>query len=335
MAICSNADCTIAVTGKCVLLHEPPNTCPNFRADESTVEPGLEDESHVDSELHVTPAARSFHAGFELGTADAAEIMRAQYGTLIAILGQFDVGKTCFLASLYLLVSNVLSDSNLAFAGSLTLNGFEARARGLRKWQSGQLPKQLADHTILTDPRTPAIMHLALREMTDDQRRFDLLITDLPGEWSTDLVKDADTAPRFKFLQRADAIVVTLDGPMLNGPQRHVAVQNAKLLLTRLATTISVDTSTPLVLMVTKSDELAMAVPKIVEDVVKHATVLGFQPTVIPVAAISRTPDSVRSGTGVMEVVEFVLDRRGSRQAIPISGVRSPISNRHFARIRE
>ena len=51
------------------------------------------------------------------------------------------------------------------FAGSLTLQAFEDRARGLREWEDGKLPAQLADHTILTDPRQPEVsLHLAFRE---------------------------------------------------------------------------------------------------------------------------------------------------------------------------
>ena len=205
--------------------------------------------------------ARRFFPGLELGIADATEVMRGNYGTLIAILGPYDVGKTCFLASLYLMTAARAIGPDLAFAGSLTLNGFEARARRLREWKMGALPKQLADHTILSDDRAASLMHFALRERGDSYRRFDLLITDLPGEWSTDLIKDAGAARRFGFLKRADAIVVALDGPVLLSHERHAAVHNAKMLLTRLSDTVQVDRSIPLILMVTKCDEIEMRAP--------------------------------------------------------------------------
>jgi hypothetical protein len=329
---CSKPDCTVAATGKCLLLHDPLETCPHFcatSAQSNSVEasPPKESPTFENSEV-----ARRFFAGFELGTSDATEVMRGRYGTLIAVLGQYDVGKTCFLSSLYLLTSCRAIGSDLEFAGSLTLNGFEARARRIREWRNGALPKQLADHTVLSDERTAAVMHLALRETRDDKRRFDLLITDLPGEWSTDLVKDASTAPRFRFLDRADGIVITLDGPMLKGTERHSAAHNAKFLLTRLSDTLNVNRSIPLVLMVTKCDELEMKVPAAVGGIASHATAAGFAPKIIPVAAISRTPTEVRSGTGVMNVIEYVLGRKRELQSPELRFVKSSCQ-RNFARI--
>jgi Double-GTPase 2 len=331
---CSNKDCTVAATGKCVLLHTPLETCPHYTAVPEGLEKSKETKQDTFEAVPETgEGGRRFYSGFELGTSDAAEIMGAKYGTLIAVLGQYDVGKTCFLASLYLMTACGVGLPGLAFAGSLTLNGFEARARRLRQWKGGALPTQLADHTVLADERTPAIMHLALKETQGEKRRFDLLITDLPGEWSTDLVKDVGTAQRFAFLGRADGIVVTLDGPMLAGTERHAAAYDAKLLLTRLSQTLNVDRSTPLVLMVTKSDELGMELPPIVAEIADHATRGGFAPKIIPIAAISRAPEAVPSGTGVPDVIEYILARTPPT-TVPVPPVSPPASTRNFAQIR-
>src|SRR3954447_22024382 len=307
---CTKQDCTVGATGTCLLLNKPAESCPHVIVSNKQAEQleGVESPA-ANTTAEMEEIGRTFFSGFELGTSDAAEIMRSSYGTLIAVLGQYDVGKTCFLASLYLMTACRQIGDELAFAGSMTLNGFEARARRLRRWKEGTLPKQLVDHTVLPDPRAPALLHLALRERAADRTRFDLLITDLPGEWSTDLVKDASTAGRFSFLKRADGIVITLDGPMLTGPERHAAVQNAKLLVSRLADTLDLDRSVPLVLMVTKCDELGMQMPSIVGSVAQHAKNAGFCPRVIPIAAISRTPAEVSSGTGVMDVIEHILGR--------------------------
>jgi Double-GTPase 2 len=155
----------------------------------------------------------------------------------------------------------------------------------------------------------------------------------LPGEWSTDLIKDASVAERFAFLRRADGIVITLDGPMLNGGERHAAAQNAKLLITRLADTLDVDRSLPFVLMVTKGDEVSMEVPTIVTSIKEHAEKAGFVPKIIPVAAISRASAQVKSGTGVMDVVEYILGRNAAWNLPEVSFTEMPEA-RHFARIR-
>lgn len=328
---CSKQDCTVAATGTCLLLNKPAESCPNIIAVEKEAEQAGGTVLATGSEAE--EIWRTFFAGNELGTSDAAEIMRKNYGTVIAILGQYDTGKTCFLASLYLMMACREIGDELGFAGSLTLNGFEARARRLREWKGGALPKQLADHTVLADPRTPALVHLALRERKGDRNRFDLLMTDLPGEWSTDLVKDVSTADRFAFLSRSDGLVITLDGPMLSGAERHAAVDNARLLISRLADTLDVDRSMPFVLMVTKCDELAMQVPASVALIAEHARKAGFSPRVIPISAISRTPDQVRSGTGVMDVIEYILDRNRSWIA-PVPRVAEVSGERNFVRMR-
>src|SRR5690349_12991431 len=129
-------------------------------------------------------AARKFHTGLELGTEDALEITQSRYAHLIGVLGSYDAGKTCFLLSLYLMASRGVLPAKYAFAGSLTLKGFEDRARRLREWKGGALPSQLVDHTSLADPRRPGLLHLALRQRSGERKRYDLLLTDLPGEWS-------------------------------------------------------------------------------------------------------------------------------------------------------
>jgi len=331
---CSKEDCTVAATGTCVLLNKPPETCPHATILDNGESRSVDhDEAVVDQSPQSEEVGRAFFSGFELGTSDAAEVMRANYGTVIAVLGQYDTGKTCFLASLYLMVACRGIGDDLGFAGSLTLNGFEARARRLREWSNGALPKQLVDHTVLADPRKPALLHMGLRERSGAKRRYDLLITDLPGEWSTDLIKDAGVADRFAFLRRADGIVIALDGPMLKGPERHAAAQNAKLLVSRLADTLNVDRSLPFILMVTKADEIGMAVPSIVGSIEAHATKVGFAPKVIPVAAISRSPATVKSGTGVMDVLESILGREAAWKAPEPAYMQIP-GGRNFARVR-
>src|ERR1700722_16591736 len=138
---CSKQDCTVAATGTCLLLNKPAESCSNIVAMGKAPEPagGAVPAAGAEPE----EIGRMFFAGNVLGTSDAAESMRKNYGTVIAILGQYDTGKTCFLASLYLMTACREIGDDLGFAGSLTLNGFEARARRLREWKGGALPKQL------------------------------------------------------------------------------------------------------------------------------------------------------------------------------------------------
>jgi hypothetical protein len=134
---------------------------------------------------------RQFHPGRELGLEDALAVTRARYGHLVGLLGPSNAGKTCFLTSLYLQACPGMLSPDFRFAGSLTIQGFELRARRLRTWTKGSLPEQLADHTVLADPRKAAFMHVSLDRPADPGKRVELLISDLPGEWSSELINRA------------------------------------------------------------------------------------------------------------------------------------------------
>src|SRR4051812_46013836 len=96
---CTQLECTVAATGTCLLLHKPLSACPNYTEIDSPLSEGSGVEPADGSKTaEGKEVARRFFSGFELGTTDATEIMRAEYGTLIAVLGLYDVGKTCFLA---------------------------------------------------------------------------------------------------------------------------------------------------------------------------------------------------------------------------------------------
>ena len=310
---CEKADCTVATTGKCLLSQPVPAECPHFRptavaqdipaseSGSSTVESGTPKVQ--------TLIARKFHLGNELGTEDAIEIMSAKYAHLIGIFGSTDAGKTCFLSSLYLMASGGKLPSPYQFAGSLTLQAFEDRARGLRQWPNGALPKQLVDHTFLLDKRQPSLLHLAIRESNMERRRFDLLMTDVPGEWTKDLALRVTNAASFRFLQRADGIILVVDGNVLNSDQRHVELQRLRYFSDRLATDVQVRRDTPFVILVSKADEIGMQMPAAGDELRDYIRNLGFPAETVLSAAFSRKPAEIENGMGVFDAIEAILSR--------------------------
>lgn len=309
---CTRENCTIVETGICLESHQNPSSeCPYYRPSPveqgqpllSVVEPPATTE--LDPWLH---GGRAFHQGLELGVEDARALMYGRYVHLIGILGATNVGKTCFISSLYLLASTGALRPRYHFGQSLTLQGFEDRARLMRRWNFGGVaPEVLTEHTRLQDPRNPAFMHLALRENHGNGRKIDLLLSDLPGEWTTDLVRRASTVDRFRFLQRADGIVVMLEGPLLvSDSERHLEHHRATILLERLRADVHVSTTIPIVLVITKSDALGMQLPPLAYKINEHARNLGFQSHVLPLAAFSRNSD-VPSGTGMHQILEALL----------------------------
>jgi double-GTPase-like protein len=315
--VCSKADCTAAATGKCLDSYESLTDCPNFAIATPTVsvesnESTLTDDPVVSAEHgEISGIGRKFHPGTELGIEDAAAVMRSRYSHLLGIVGQTDAGKTAFLSALYLMSAQALLKPHYYFAGSLTLQGFEDRVRRVRRWDNSGLEKKFMVHTQLLNPRSPSFMHLSLKEGGAARRRVELLMTDLPGEWTSDLINRLETASRFKFMRRADAVVYVLDGPLLaDVNSQYQESHKARLMLERLRNIPLVTMDTPLVLLITKCDEIGMTAPSALTEIVEQAKVLGFEPEVILSSCFSRNPKEVEPGTGVKGVIDFVLQTR-------------------------
>jgi hypothetical protein len=336
---CQNPDCPVATTQRCLLSHQTLAECRHYKADGAPVaadEPvqAVAPAKPPGSELpQRRSAARTFHAGVELGTSDAAEILRSRYGHVIAVLGSTDVGKTCFLCSLYLMATSGSLPTRYIFAGSRSLQAFEDRARGLRKWTDGKLAKQMVDHTILAEPRKPSLLHFGLREAEGDRKRIDLLLTDLPGEWTDDLVKRETAAQQFGFMPRADGVVMVVDGKLLlDNATRHTIVQDLTYFVDRLSNAVKVDKSIPIVLLISKSDEIGLAVPPAAQELAATIKGHGYRVKIISAAALSRDPENFKNGTGVLEAIEAIInDPAVSRQSTNHS---SDNSGRSFGRFR-
>ncbi|WP_433972819.1 TRAFAC clade GTPase domain-containing protein [Tunturiibacter lichenicola] len=285
-----------------------------------------------DQTVPIIAVGRRFHQGIELGADDAVEIMCARYTHLIGVLGSTDAGKTCLLSSLYLMATDGMLPASYQFAGSLTLQAFEDRARGLRKWEKGALPSQLVDHTVLAHPRQPSLLHLAIQEKTTNRRRVDLLLTDLPGEWTDNLVLRAAVAPSFEFLRRADGIIIVVDGKLLVSDRQFVEVQRVRQFIERLSTNVGIGRHVPFVLLVSKSDEIAMQMPAGAIELKEYIESLGYRARVVSAAAFSRTPKEVKSGTGVFEAIEILINSKSIAQDGSIHPATSP--DRSFQRFK-
>jgi hypothetical protein len=336
---CEKFDCTVAATGRCLISHPDPLDCPHFRSGSDAVGLSIEvpevesAESAGDYEvLPMVTVGRTFHQGIELGADDAVEVMRGRYAHLIGVLGSTDAGKTCLLSSLYLMASGGTLPAGYQFAGSLTLQAFEDRARGLREWEKGALPSQLVDHTVLAHPRRPSLLHLAIQEKAANRRRVDLLLTDLPGEWTDNLVLRAANAPSFEFLRRADGIIIVVDGKLLVSDRQFVEVQRIRQFVERLSTDVGIGCDVPFVLLISKSDEIAMQMPVGAIELKEYLESLGYRATVVSAAAFSRLPNEIKSGTGVFEAIETLINSEPIRQKNSTSSVTT--TDRCFQRFK-
>ncbi len=296
-ATCTRANCTVAQTGICLLNHKSPAECPEVRqllaADAVTkiLEDGLKPL--------VQPLERAqLPASHALTLEKAAAIMTRRYCHVIGIVGSPDAGKTASIASLYLLLSGArLRD--LEFADSKSLMALDEISRGARRWNQGEPPEEMTAHTVQTDARAAGLLHIRLLSRASG-RRVDLLLPDLPGEWSTSLI-DTNRVDRFDFLKSADCIWVMVDGQQLrDSSTRRLAAHRTILLIKRLYEFLS-PAKPRIKLVLTRRD--TGAVPEAaISSILAEAGRCGLS---IDVAEIASFADgtAVEAGHGIEDLI--------------------------------
>lgn len=287
---CTRTDCTVADTGTC-LLNNDPSFCPHRLAVEGS-------DAGGDTEVERTnkstiPSSRACTLG------DAKKLMRERYVHLVAILGEPDAGKTGCLVSLYLSVAHAKLDG-FSFADSRTLMGFEEISQGARRWNGGRAPEQFTEHTALEDERTAGFLHMKMNR-NQHGKPVDLLCSDLPGEWTTDLI-ERNRTDRLQFVNRADAIWLVIDGRETVDPEkRQVCLHRSKMVLRRLGTFLV--PGRRLILVVTRRD---VVVPSnsVVREICDEGRNCGFETECVSVASFAQDDAKVPAGTGIARLIE-------------------------------
>jgi hypothetical protein len=314
---CKDANCTFSLTKVCVR-GNPPDECPHrplltegeLADDEDergqTDPDGDESSSDVarllevggavldaPTELPTLPPSRTL----DLDQANA--MMEARQTCMIGIVGLPGAGKTACLVSAYLLLAKGEFEG-FSFADSATLRAFEEIARGSRMWVKGNPPEQITAHTTLTDDREAGFLHLRLRRDSDG-RLFDVLLPDLPGEWSKELI-DLDNVARLAFLKSSSAIWFMVDGRQFaNDETVAYARYRASLLIERLAGLLG--EHRPRILLVPTWQDADVFPATEVAKLSETANGLGFEVEMVPIASFSWN-DAVRPGDGVAKLVE-------------------------------
>ncbi|MFM0077161.1 hypothetical protein PQQ86_39110 [Paraburkholderia sediminicola] len=240
---------------------------------------------------------------------DAAALMRRKYCHVIGILGSPDAGKTASLVSLYLLLASAkLRD--FEFADSRSLMAFDEISRGARRWNSGEPPDQMTSHTVQADGRAAGFLHVRLRDKRD-RTCIDMLLPDLPGEWSNSLI-DTNRIDRFAFLQAADCIWVMVDGRQLRdaGKQRLTA-HRTSLLIRRLSEYLRPHIP-PVKLVITRRDMGAIDSGAI-EHVIETAAQSGVPLEIVEIASFGHG-NGVAAGHGIEDLVRTSVC--GAAQAV-------------------
>ncbi|WP_457328584.1 TRAFAC clade GTPase domain-containing protein [Rhizobacter sp. P5_C2] len=302
---CNNAECTVAETGIC-LLGNPADNCVN-RTVVGIANVHDDVATQVEALPPPTPKPR-FAASLTLDPDAAGQLMRSRYCRVVGILGAPDAGKTAALVSLYLLLAQERLGA-FEYCESRTLAAFDEVSRGARRWTDSTPPEQMTTHTSITNERTAGFLHLRVKP-PGTARPVDLLLPDLPGEWTTSLVRES-RVDRLEFIKSADALWLMVDGvKFLDASTRNLAVHTTRLLIQKAAELLQ-RRQIPVTLVLTRLDRgkpLARSLQALADEGLAH----GLRMKIVHIASFG-SDGTIAAGTGIVDLVEDLCDT--SREA--------------------
>jgi hypothetical protein len=168
----------------------------------------------------VEPDFIELFSGAALGAREAEAVTLRSRTHLVVFAGAEGSGKTTVLASIYERL-NQGPFAGFKFAGSRSLLGFEEICHLNRLASGGVQPD--TPRTQLTEETK--YYHLALRGAEPVAVRRDVLLSAMSGELFRMAKDSQEDAERLTFLQRADTIVVLVDGERLANPAQRTSAQ--------------------------------------------------------------------------------------------------------------
>lgn len=301
---CTNPDCTVAQTGICLLNHAL-DTCPQLVSVKADGSP----------ELGIPPVLAAPVTNARLPPSltldlDLAERLASKRPcTQVGILGLPASGKTAALVSLYLLAAKGRLDG-FEFRNSLSLMALEKLSRGARRWDTTSLPDQLTAHTEIADNRTAGYLHLRLHSA---RRGFDLdlLLPDLPGEWTKSLI-DTNRTDRLMFLKASSAIWLFVDGRTLHAPAAKLhTLHRCEMVLRRLKAFLA-EATPSITLVVTHKDQGQLANDNFA-PLLDLAKQLGIDVQVHQIASFAHEESTTAPGEGIAELINSLCLRAGDQ----------------------
>ncbi|PBQ29843.1 TRAFAC clade GTPase domain-containing protein [Shewanella algae] len=245
---CSNPNCYAAHGESCDLGQPNHIKCRHWTLSEADSASDAESADHNETPTYKVP-----WSGNALGINDFIKLTPRGRSTLIGILGAENSGKTTFLVGCYLKLLTGSSLDNKAFFGSQTLGAWESLASWVRFDDENHM-NSFPPHTPRSADRMPGVLHLALKDKTNDLHR-DVLLTDAPGEWfsSWSMNENNLEAEGAQWVvKHSDAFIVFADSEKLSGSQRGLARNELRQLLERLSNHVE---NKPVFLFWAKSDK--------------------------------------------------------------------------------
>ncbi|MFZ4877195.1 TRAFAC clade GTPase domain-containing protein [Janthinobacterium sp. Mn2066] len=305
----------------------PPEACPSHLATIARVKGGdfetqnfgiaVDESSSTPSEqssgisgdavLQAPEVKPSLPRSGTMGLHETNLFMSQRYVNMVGIVGLPNAGKTACITSLYLLLAHSAM-SGFRYLDSKTLMAFEEIARGSRRWNDGSAPKQMTSHTELADDRQAGFLHLRMKRDADG-RKFDLLLPDLPGEWSRTLISAGDSA-RFEFLRSAEAIWLMVNGAdFLQPGTREVAIHRMTNLIERLAALLL--GARPRTILVATWRDKGDFPNSGLQRIQEYGKTFGMTIEFASIASFSDT--EVQPGAGIADLIDKTLNSSAER----------------------
>jgi len=164
---------------RCLVGHVHKKDCPNWESNKT------ESSTKVEFDVPEGNSHLLSWSGSSMGMDDINLLTERTNSMLFGSIGEANSGKTTFLGLLYLLLNDGQFIKHWNFSNSYSILGWEYIANYLR-YQSGN-KSEFPPHTSSFGGRDVGLLHLGL---LNDESLFDLMLTDVPGEWFTNWSND-------------------------------------------------------------------------------------------------------------------------------------------------
>lgn len=295
MESCRTLDCTVADTGVC-LLGNDPNNC-EFRIRE---EQGIAEQETIERlsqpVLDAPEERPTLWGSLPLELDDVRQLMASRDCLLVGVVGTPAAGKTAALVSMYLLLAHGRLEG-FQFADSKSLMALEEISQGARLWGPNP-PDEMTVRTKMSGSRVAGFLHLKVKEL-ESGKYVDLLIPDLPGEWSDTLI-DNNRTDRLDFVRASKVVWVFVNGGELRQSATRMFTLNwTSLLIQRVASMLG-QYRPPIKIVVTHADAGPLST-QTVDKLSKILTTNGLNGEIVHVASFSNT--EIAAGSGLPKLI--------------------------------
>lgn len=302
---CSNPECKIEETGRCVEGVEP-DECPHYSSEGShEVNDSPEESEGNDSTVERTKLSLSA----TLSLNDATNVLQNDDSRVICILGPSDSGKTCLIASMYDMFQ-AGQKAGIGFCHSRSLLAFEKICHDSRAESKRDTP-----HSQRTPHGEVRLYHLNLCTL-DSPTDISLLIADRAGEEYKSASDDISIVDEFLEVHRADTINVLVDGErLIDNMARHNLKNDITMMLQALKDRKGIKSKPQFAIVLTKFDAVKQSAyqaralsdfDKISEDLTVRLKEYVSSIEVFKIAASPKAGDLPR-GEGVSNLLKFWL----------------------------